>query len=394
MQGRILTKRILFAEGDGVGPEVVDAARRVIDAGVEKAYHGKRRVEWEEVYIGSKAMSRFGNRIPDISVRRIKEAGMLFKGPVETPVGIGFRSINVFLREALDLYANIRPVKHLDGVPSPLADPKSVDMVIFRENTDDLYTGIEWQYKSTGAAKLRKIVHKELGVELEGDAGLGIKQISKAKTVRITKAAIDYAIMNKRKSITIMHKGNIMKYTEGAFREWAYETAAKFYKGKVVTEEEVLKRHNGVTPKGRVLIKDRIADNLLQQIILKPGAYDIILAPNVNGDYISDAAGALVGNIGVLGSIDAGDSGAMFEPVHGTAPKYAGMNVANPMGAISAGKLMLEYIGWGDAGRIVWKAVEKAIKARKVTRDLASGLHVMPLGTSEFADAVVDAIKG
>ncbi len=387
------SRHVLYAEGDGIGPEIVSAAMKVLNAGVKRAYGPRKEIVWEEIFLGSKALSKFGNRIPETAIRKIKDAGILFKGPLETPVGSGFRSINVFLRSTLDLYANIRPVKHLGGVPSPLKNPERVDMVIFRENTDDLYTGVEWSYRSSGAIKLRRLVKKELDVELEEDAGLGIKQISKAKTVRITKAALDYAIAEKRKSVTIMHKGNIMKYTEGAFRDWAYETALYDYRSEVVTEEEVNRKHNGKVPKGKILVNDRIADNMFQQIITRPEAYDVILAPNLNGDYISDAAGALVGNVGVLGSADVGEGRAIFEPVHGTAPKYAGMNVANPMGQVHAGCLMLRYIGWDAAADRVCGALAKAIRMEKVTKDLAGSLKVKPLGTSEFADAVVESMR-
>ena len=382
-----------YAEGDGVGPEIVTAARRVIDAGVGKAYGGKRAIFWEEAYLGSKALDKFGSRVPEITISKVRERGILFKGPLETPVGRGYRSVNVFIRQKLDLYANIRPVKHIRGAPSPLANPDEVDMVVFRENTDDLYTGIEWPYRSAGAMKLRSFMRRKMGVDLEADAGIGIKQISKAKTARITRAALEYAVKNRRRSVTIMHKGNIMKFTEGAFREWAYETALAEYRGKVVTEDEVRRRHSGKVPKGRILVNDRIADNMFQQIILKPGDYDVILAPNVNGDYVSDAAGALAGSIGTLGSADVGDFSSVFEPVHGTAPKYAGKDVADPIGAIHAGCLMLEHMGWNEARNAVWKAVEVAVGAGEVTRDLAAGRKAKPLGTSGFADAVVEAIR-
>ncbi len=293
----------------------------------------------------------------------------------------------------LDLYANIRPVKYIEGLDSPLKYPQKVDMVVFRENTDDIYTGIEWPYNSAEAEKVREFMHDSMNVKIDSDAGIGIKPIGKAKTQRITRMAIKYAIENNRKSITVMHKGNIMKYTEGAFKDWAYEVAQKEFGDKIVTEDELNTKYNGVMPKGKILFNDRIADNMLQQIITKPELYDVILAPNLNGDYVSDACGALVGDIGVLGSANVGDQGGMFEAAHGSAPKYANKNVANPMGMLKAGELMLTFMGWQEAAELISKAVEKAMKERKVTQDIARYMGVDPLGTKEFGQYLVEAIK-
>ncbi len=383
---------ILYAKGDGVGPEIIASAISAIDAAVRYAYGGKREISWKEIVIGKEASKKLGDPLPEKTVSMIRSHKLLLKGPLETPVGTGHRSLNVELRMLLDLYANIRPVKYLEGLKSPLSNPKAVDMVIFRENTDDIYTGIEWKYDSENARALRSFVSERYHIYLETDAGIGIKQISRSKTERITRAAIEYAIKNKRRSVTIMHKGNIMKFTEGAFREWAYETAIREYRGSIVTEAEVAQRYNGNVPKGKILINDRIADNMFQQIITRPGDYDIILAPNLNGDYISDAAGALVGDIGVLGSADIGERSGMFEAVHGTAQKYAGKNVANPTGIIISGAMMLEYMGWEEAAEVLRKAVESAIKDGKVTDDLARYAKVKALGTKEYTAEIIKRI--
>ena len=387
------TPSILYALGDGIGPEITRASISVIDAAIEKAYGRNKKIGWIEVSAGEEAEKKTGKRLPEETLESIKEHRLLFKGPLETPVGKGFRSLNVTIRLMMDLYANIRPVKYFNGLESPLRNPDKVDLVVFRENTDDLYTGIEWQAQSEEAKKLRVFLNDSLGVKVSDDSGIGIKPMSKMKTQRITRMAIKYALQNKRRSVTIMHKGNIMKYTEGAFREWAYETAVSEFRNDIVTEEELYSKYNGTMPSGKLLINDRIADNMFQQVRAKPGLYDVILAPNLNGDYISDAAGALIGDIGVLGSANIGDTGGMFEAVHGTAPKYAGKNVANPAGMIKAGTLMLEFIGWTEAKDIIDKALAKAVNAKKVTQDIARFMNVEPLGTKEFAEAVIAFIR-
>ena len=380
---------ILEVDGDGIGPEITTNAIRVIDAAVMAAYGGKRRIDWMKVKAGDDAMKETGERFPQSTSDALKEYRFMLKGPLMTPVGKGFRSLNVHMRLLLDLYANIRPVKYIQGLDSPLKHPERTDMVIFRENTDDLYTGIEWQYDSKEAATLRKLLKDDLNVNIDSDAGIGIKPIGKSKTERIARMALAYAIANKRRSVTIMHKGNIMKYTEGAFREWSYAVAKNEFAGSFVTEEELA---GGQVPPGKILINDRIADNMFQQIITRPESYDVVLAPNLDGDYISDAAGALIGNIGVLGGANIGDFGGVFEAVHGTAPKYAGKNIANPMGVLKAGELMLAHIGWPEAANLVEKAVGAAIMQKKVTNDMARFMGVEPLGTKEFSDNLVGVI--
>jgi isocitrate dehydrogenase len=378
--------------GDGIGPEITQCAIEVINAAVLKSYHKVKKVSWLKLPAGEEAEKKYGDRFPKITERSLLKYRFMLKGPLETPVGKGFRSINVHIRLLLDLYANIRPVKYINGLDSPLKDPKKVDMVIFRENTDDLYTGIEWRYDSKDAAAVRKFLNYKMNVSISGDSGIGIKPMSMEKTKRIARLAIKYAIANRRKVITIMHKGNIMKFTEGAFREWAYQVAIEEFRKYIVTEEEVNQKYNGRLPDGKILVNDRIADNMFQQIITRPGSYDLILAPNLNGDYISDAAGALIGNIGVLGGANIGDFGGVFEAVHGTAKKYAGKDVANPMGIIKAGELLLTHIGWDDAAGVISRSVNKMIKERKVTNDIAKFMKVKPLGTKEFTENLLDII--
>lgn len=381
---------ILYIEGDGIGPEITQAAIKVINAAVEKAYGSKKEIKWMEVYAGEKAEKLTGNRFPQETQDMLLKYRVVLKGPLETPIGKGWKSVNVAIRLMLDLYANIRPVKYIPGLESPLTNPEKVDMIIFRENTDDLYRGIEYPYDSEEAKKIRNFLKEQFKVEIEDDTGIGVKVISKFKTQRITRLAINYAIANGRKKITIMHKGNVMKYTEGAFREWAYEVALKEYRDYIVTEEEI---NRGVKSDGKVVINDRIADNMFQQIITRPEEYDIILAPNVNGDYISDAAGALIGNIGMLGGANIGDDGGMFEAIHGTAPKYAGKNVANPTGIIKGGELMLRFMGWDKAADLIEISINEAIKRKQVTQDLARFMGVKPLGTKEFANALIEIIN-
>ncbi|MFP3314553.1 MAG: NADP-dependent isocitrate dehydrogenase [Thermocladium sp.] len=381
---------VLFIDGDGIGPEITRAAMSVMDKAVEVAYKSSRQIKWLEAYVGEKAEKMAGNRFPQESIDLIQKYRVVLKGPLETPIGGGFRSLNVTIRLILDAYANIRPVKYMKGLESPLRNPEKVDLIIVRENTDDLYRGIEWRWDSPEAVKLRDFLRRELKVEIEDDAGIGIKPISKYKTQRVARMAIRYALQNKRRSVTIMHKGNIMKYTEGAFREWAYEVALKEFRDQVVTEDEVSK---GAPQAGKLLINDRIADNMFQQIITRTESYDVILAPNLDGDYISDAAGALIGNIGVLGGANVGDTGGMFEAVHGTAPKYTGKNVANPTGIIRGGELMLRFMGWTEAADLIDKAINEAVNQKKVTQDLARFMNVTPLGTKEFAKALTEIME-
>ncbi|MEL9991119.1 MAG: NADP-dependent isocitrate dehydrogenase [Thermoproteus sp.] len=388
-----------YIEGDGTGPEVAYAAIKVANAAVEKAYGKARKVLWYEVLVGSKAEKLLGSRLPDQSVEVLKKIRVFLKAPLETPVGGGFRSLNVTLRQIFDLYANIRPVKYFPGLPSPLKDPSKVDLVIFRENTEDVYMGIEWPWNAPEAAKLRDFLRRELKINIRDDAGIGIKPISKFGTQRIARLALKFAIENKRRSVTIMHKGNIQKYTEGAFRDWAYEVARTEFRDYVVLEEE-LQQYGGKVPPGKVLVNDRIADNMLQQLLTRTGEYDVILAPNLNGDYVSDEAAGLVGGLGVAPGIDVGDWGMMAEPVHGTAPKYTGKNYVNPTATILALELLFRFMGWREAADLIIKGVSKTYQEGYFTGDLARQMtdeerKVVKevLGTQEFAEKVAEIIK-
>ncbi len=385
---------IAYIEGDGIGPEIVTAARKVIDAAVEKAYGGRRKIVWWELYAGHKAMKIYGELLPEDTINGIRYTLVALKGPLETPVGGGYRSLNVAIRQALDLYANIRPVFYF-GQPAPHCYAEHDNFIIFRENTEDLYAGIEWPADSPEARKLREFLKREFGIEIREDAGIGIKIISKYATQRLMRKALKWAIENKNRIVTIMHKGNIMKYTEGAFREWAYEVALKEFRDYVVTEEELQTKYGGKLPEGKILVNDRIADNMLQQIITRPWDYEIIVAPNVNGDYISDEANALVGGIGMAAGLNAGDFIAVAEPVHGTAPKYAGKDVANPTAEILSGVMLLKHIlGWREAADLIINAIKRAIKEKKVTQDLARHMPgVKPLKTSEYTQVLIEYIK-
>ncbi len=372
---------ILYTDGDGIGPEIMEATRRVINAAISKAYKNKK-INWKEILVGDKALEQKGDRFPEESINDIMNYRILLKSPLGTPIGTGFKSINVRIRQMLDLYSNIRPVKFMDGLESPLAHPELVNLTIFRENTDDLYLGYEWKYDSKEADEIKKFFKDKFDLDLGKDTGIGLKPMNKLKTQRITRAAVKFAIKENKTKITIMHKGNVMKYTEGAFREWAYETAMNEFKDYVAQDGSK-----------KILVNDMIADNMFQQIITRPGEYQVILAPNVDGDYISDAAGALIGNIGTLGGANVGDRGAMFEAIHGTAPKYAGKNFADPLGLLRGAQLMLKYMNWKEADDLIENAVAKAVKDKTVTADIAKFFNVNPLGTSEYADKLVENIK-
>ena len=386
---------IPFIAGDGIGPEIVTSARKVVDAAVDVAYGGSRRIVWWEIYAGSKAVEIYGELLPSDTLNAIRYSVVAIKGPLTTPVGGGYRSLNVAIRQTLDLYANVRPVKYFKGLPSPHKYAEQIDFVIFRENTEDVYAGIEWPYDSPEARKLREFLKREFGVELSPDSGIGIKPISKFRTQRLVRKAIKYAIENKRRSVTLMHKGNIMKYTEGAFRDWGYEVALKEFRDYVVTEDEVKELYGGSVPEGKILINDRIADNMLQQIITRSGLYDVIATPNLNGDYISDEANALIGGIGIAPGANIGDYLAVFEPVHGTAPKYAGKDVANPTAEIRSAVMMLEYIGWREAAELINNAIVRALETGRVTQDIARHYPGMKaLRTSEYTDVLIRIIRG
>ncbi len=384
---------VAYIEGDGIGPEVIAAARKAVDAAVEAAYGGSRGIVWWKIPAGLEAEKEYGTLLPEDTLNAIRYAVVALKGPLTTPIGSGWRSVNVAIRRRLDLYANVRPVKYIKGIPSPLKHPERVDIVVFRENTEDVYMGIEWQAGSPEAQKVREFLEKEFGIKLREDAGIGLKPISKFGTYRIMRRALRYALEYGRRSVTIMHKGNIMKYTEGAFCQWCYEVALNEFREYVVTEQEVMEKYGGVKPEGKILVNDRIADNMLQQIIIRPQDYDVIVTPNLNGDYLSDAAGALVGGIGVAPGANIGDYIAVFEPIHGSAPKYAGKDVANPTAAMLSAAMLLEHIGWREAANLLRKGIEETIAAGKVTQDLARHMEgVKPLRTSEYTREVIQAI--
>src|SRR5213596_910184 len=386
---------IPLIEGDGIGPDVVRAARSAIDAAVDGSFGVRRRIAWYPVPAGERAMFQYGDMLPEPTLAAIREFVVGLKGPLTTPVSGGFRSLNVTLRKALDLYANVRPVYWIPGVPSPVTHPERLDIVIFREATEDVYAGIEWEKGSAEAARMIEILEKEFRAHVRPDSGLGIKPVSETGSKRLIRKAIRYAIQNGRRSVTLVHKGNIMKYTEGAFRTWGYEVAKKEFGESTIAWEDVAKSHGGQAPKGKVVIKDVIADNMFQQLLLRPEEYDVLATTNLNGDYLSDAAAAQIGGLGVAAGGNMGDAHAVFEPVHGSAPKYAGMDKVNPTAEMLAGVMMLEYLGWQDAAVRLRDAVRKVVASKVVTYDLA---RQMPgskeVSTSVFAQAVVEAIHG
>ncbi len=382
---------ICFIEGDGIGVDITPAMKRVLDAAVEKAYGGKRRIVWVEIYAGEKAYDLYGEYMPEETFEALRDFIVGIKGPLTTPVGGGFRSLNVTLRQVLDLYACVRPVRWVPGTPSPVRHPEYMDMVIFRENTEDVYAGIEWPAESPEAKRLIEFMNDTLGTHLSEKAAIGIKPVTEFGSKRLIRKAIQYAIDRKRRSVTLMHKGNIMKYTEGAFRDWGYELAREEFADVTITEDELWSQYNGEQPEGKIVIKDRIADNMLQQILTRTREYDIIATLNLNGDYISDAAAAQVGGLGMAPGANIGDYLALFEATHGTAPKYAGQDKVNPGSLILSGKMMLEYLGWEEAAELVWKGISGAIQQKRVTYDLHRQMEgATLLKTSEFAEAIVE----
>jgi len=382
---------IPFIEGDGIGPDIWAAAKMVLDAAVEKSYGGAKKIEWLEIYAGEKAKEKTGEWMPADTFEKIREYVVAIKGPLTTPVGEGIRSLNVTLRQELDLYACVRPVRYYRGVVSPVKNPEKVDMVIFRENTEDVYAGIEWPEGSDEAKKVIDFLNNEMGCSVRADSGIGIKPISVTGTKRLVRKAIQYAIDNNRDSVTLVHKGNIMKFTEGAFRNWGYELAAEEFAGKVISEAEVWDKHGGKVPSGMIVIKDRIADAMFQQIILRPDEYSVLAMPNLNGDYMSDALAAQVGGLGLAPGANIGDGVALFEATHGTAPKYAGLDKVNPGSLLLSGVMMLEYLGWREAAELIQKALETTISNKTVTYDLARQMEgATELKCSEFARAIVE----
>ena len=381
---------IPFIEGDGIGPDIWAASVRVFDAAVEKAYGGKRKIHWLEIYAGEKAHANYGEWLPEATLDAIRQYLVAIKGPLTTPVGGGFRSLNVSLRQQLELFACVRPVRYFQGVPSPVKRPEDVDMVIYRENTEDVYAGIEWQEGSAEVKKVIDFLNQQMGSKIRADSGIGIKPISVTGTKRLVRKAIQYAVDNNRSSVTLVHKGNIMKFTEGAFRDWGYELAREEFGDVTISEDELWSKHDGKMPEGKILIKDRIADAMLQQILTRPKEYDVIALPNLNGDYISDALVAQVGGLGLGPGANLGDAMALFEATHGTAPKYAGQDKVNPGSVILSGVMMFDHLGWKEAGELVVRGIENAIDKKTVTYDLERLMDgAKLLKCSEFGDAII-----
>ena len=383
---------IPFIEGDGIGPDIWRAAQMVFDSAVSKAYGGKKKIAWMEIYAGEKAKEHYDEWLPEETVEAIRKYYIAIKGPLTTPVGGGFRSLNVTLRQVLNLYACIRPVKYYQGVPSPVKNPEKMNVIIFRENTEDVYSGIEWAMGSPEALKVIQFLNGEFKARIPQDAGIGIKPISKTASQNLIRKAIEYLLQSNRSSLTLVHKGNIMKYTEGAFKEWGYELASESYAGKFINENELWDKYQGKVPQGKRVIKDRIADNMLQQILTRTDEYEVIATPNLNGDYLSDACAAQVGGLGMAPGANIGDYHGLFEATHGTAPKYAGQDKVNPSSVILSGMLMLQYLQWQEAADLIETSIEKTIMKKQVTYDLARQLEgdVKPLKTSEFGQAIVD----
>jgi isocitrate dehydrogenase len=379
---------IPFIEGDGTGPDIWAAAVRVIDAAVRKAYGSRRRIAWKEVLAGEKAHTRTGDWLPEETVSAIAEHLVAIKGPLTTPVGGGIRSLNVALRQLLDLYVCLRPVRWFEGVPSPVRHPERVNMVIFRENTEDVYAGLELAEGSPEAAKLAEFCRQSFGWKIRADSGLGLKPVSRAGSQRLVRAAIRYALEQDLPSVTLVHKGNIQKFTEGAFQKWGYQLAREEFGGQTVSWEEC----GGKPPAGKLLIKDAIADNFLQQILTRPEEFSVIATTNLNGDYISDALAAEVGGIGIApgGNINYQTGHAVFEATHGTAPKYAGQDKVNPGSVILSAEMMLRYLGWPEAAALILTALERTIRAKVVTYDFARLMQgAREVKTSQFADELI-----
>ena len=403
---------IPFIEGDGIGPDIMSASMEVWNSAVELAYKGKKKIEWFEIFAGEKATEKYGEPLPEDTLRAIEYFNIAIKGPLTTPVGGGYRSLNVSLRQLLSLYACVRPVKYYQGVPSPLKNPEKMNIVIFRENTEDVYSGIEWEEGTAEAKKVIDFLNNEMGEKVEYDSGIGVKPISESKTKRLVRKSIQYVIDNKRSSVTLVHKGNIMKFTEGAFKKWGYDLAKEEFRDYIITEDELydqIKAEDGVTPvtkegafidlrgglpagecKNRIVIKDRIADQMFMQLLTRPDEYEVVALPNLNGDYLSDAAAGQIGGLGIAPGANIGDNTALFEPTHGSAPKYKSMDKVNPSSLILSGVMMLTYLGWNEAANLIEKGLEKAFTDREVTYDLARQMKgVTPIKTSEFAQAIL-----
>ena len=380
-----------YIEGDGIGPDIWRATEAVIDAAVEKAYSGSRSIAWLEILAGEKALAQTGEWLPSVTVDAIRHYRVAIKGPLTTPVGGGIRSLNVALRQLLDLYACVRPVRYFDGVPSPMREPEKVDIVLFRENTEDVYAGHEWEQGAPETAALIDFVRRELGRDIRPDSGVGLKPVSVTGSKRLVRKAIAYAHAHGRESVTLVHKGNIMKFTEGAFKEWGYELAAEEFGDVTVSEDELWSKYDGRLPEGRILVKDRISDAMFQQVLLRADEYEVIATTNLNGDYLSDALAAQVGGLGMAPGANEGDGVALFEATHGTAPKYAGLDKVNPCSVILSGVMMLDWLGWNEAGRSIENAIGRAIRQKRVTYDLERQMDgATLLKTSEFGQAIVE----
>ena len=381
-------------EGDGIGRDIMKATRGVIDAAVQKAFDGEKQIVWFDIYAGENAQDKYGEWLPEDTFQAIREFGVALKGPLTTPVGGGFRSLNVTLRQELDLFACVRPVRHFEGVITPVRNPEDMDVVIFRENTEDVYAGIEWMQGSAEAERVIDFLQNEMGQTVRPDSGIGIKPISIFGTKRLVRMAIQYAIDHQRESVTLVHKGNIMKFTEGAFSEWGYELAADEFADQTISEADLWDKHDGQIPEGKIVIKDRIADSMLQQILTRTADYDVIATSNLNGDYLSDACAAQVGGIGMAPGGNIGDVAALFEATHGTAPKYTDQDVANPSSLILSAVMMLEHLGWQPAADLVTKGMEQTIIQKRVTYDLERLMDgATKLKTSEFGSAIIENME-
>jgi len=382
---------IPFIEGDGTGPDIWRATQIVLDGAVAKCYGGKRRIAWMEVLAGEKAHNATGDWLPEATIEAVKKYRVGIKGPLTTPVGGGIRSLNVALRQILDLYACVRPVRYFAGVPSPVKEPQKVNMVIYRENTEDVYAGIEWKAGTPEAQKLIAFLDKEMGKKIRAGSGVGIKPISEFGSKRLVRKALQYAVAQGRTDLTLVHKGNIQKFTEGAFKDWGYEVAKQEFGDRTVSEQELWDSLGGKLPAGKILVKDRIADAMFQQVLLRPDEYQVLATTNLNGDYISDALAAQVGGLGMAPGSNEGDGFAVFEATHGTAPKYANQDKVNPGSLILSGVMMLRWLGWGEAGDSIERAIERTIAEKRVTYDLERQMKgAKLLKSSEFARAIVE----
>jgi len=378
-------------EGDGIGRDIMKVTRRVVDAAVETASKGENQIVWFDVYAGENAMAKYNEWLPQDTFDAIEYFRVALKGPLTTPVGGGFRSLNVTLRQVLELYACVRPVRYFQGVPAPVTHPEKMNVVIFRENTEDVYAGIEWEQGTPEVKKVIELLRTEMGVDIREDSGIGVKPISIFGTKRLARMAIQYAIDHGRRSVTFVHKGNIMKFTEGAFCAWGYELAKEEFADQTITEDELYDDYGGECPEGKILVNDRIADSMLQQILTRTDEYDVIVTPNLNGDYLSDAAAAQVGGIGMAPGGNLSDEVALFEATHGTAPKYTDQDVVNPGSLILSAVMMLEHIGWQEAADLIISGLEKTILQKRVTYDLERLMEdATKVRTSEFGASIIE----